>query len=81
MVSNRTVDITHLEWPLCLLQCNREIDNMSPGEEMEVIVDDPDVAEIIISLIKHMTDYKIKSDQTEACYRLHIFRRGEERLS
>lgn len=74
MVSTRTVDITKLEWPLCLLQCNREVDRMNPGEELEVIVDDPDVAKSIMILIRQMAGFRIKSDQKETHFHIHIIK-------
>lgn len=72
MTSDRMVDLIEVDWPICLIVCERELGCMKPGETLEVLVRDPDVMNAIVILIGRLPAFHMEFNPEGAHYRLHI---------
>ncbi len=77
MPTIRNIDIRGIEWPICILNCKKEVDQMRTGERIDVFVDDIDVVNNLITLLKQISGYSIEKQQTNQHYRLIIKKNGK----
>jgi len=73
--TNRNIDIRDVDWPLCILNCKKEVNQMKKGEQMQVIVKDIDVVSNLIALFEHTLDCSIAKHRENNHYRLVIRKR------
>ncbi len=57
MSPTSAISLIDIEWPISLLQCNRELIRMKSGDKLEVLVDDPDVARDLMLIIEHSENH------------------------
>jgi len=48
--TNRSLDIQDIDWPISILNCKKEVNQMKSGEQIAVLVKDIDVVNNIIAL-------------------------------
>jgi len=75
MVAKKIIDFTHHEWPFNLLKGNQSITQMDAGQEIEIIVDDPDVLKNLILIIEQSPGYCFTYAEENERYNLNIKRR------
>lgn len=75
MPINRTIDIRNVDWPVCILNCKVELDQMKEGEQMEVFVQDIDVVNNLIALIEQLAGHQIEN-QVENSHNRLIIKKG-----
>ena len=61
MSANRKIDIRNVDWPVCILNCKKELDQMKEGEQMEVFVQDIDVVNNLVTLIEQLAGHQIEN--------------------
>jgi len=44
MPSTSELSLINVDWPVSLLQCNREIHRMEKGDTLNIILNDPEIA-------------------------------------
>ena len=52
------LDLTEIEWPICLLEFNKALEETKAGDTLEVVVDDRDVL-MSVSMIVHNSPSQI----------------------
>jgi len=72
---NRNIDIRDIDWPLCILNCKKEVNQMKKGEQMQVIVKDIDVVSNLIALVEQTFGCSIVKHREDNHYRLVIRKR------
>ena len=70
----KVIKLNGVAWPFCLLECNRVADRMNKGEELEVIVEDPDVMRDIVKIFSQSAEYEITWQEEGDCFRIIILR-------
>ena len=78
MAINRTIDIRDVDWPLCLLNCNKEVSQMKNGDQIEIIVKDTDVLNTIVILIEQLSNHSIQKCKENKYYRLIIRKKNDD---
>ncbi|RLC21679.1 MAG: hypothetical protein DRH93_11340 [Deltaproteobacteria bacterium] len=69
---NRKIDIRNVAWPICVLNCKKEVNLMKKGEQMEVLVKDIDVVDNLVALMEQLLDHSIEKYRENKYYRLII---------
>ena len=72
---NRNIDIRDIDWPICILNCKREVNQMKTGEQIEVLAKDIDVVNNLVALIEQLSDHSIEKHRENKQYRLIIKKR------
>ena len=72
MPITRKIDIRNVDWPVCILNCKNELNQMKSGEAMEVIVQDTDVVNNLVNLIEQLPDLHIEQYKENKYYKLII---------
>ena len=65
-------DIRNIDWPVSILDCKRQVDRMKPGQRLDVLVNDIDVVNTLIALLKNFTGIRIETEKKETHYILII---------
>lgn len=64
----RNIDIRGIDWPVCILSCKRQIDDLKPGESIRITMDDKDVMKTLVDLLKRLSGFSIeKKEATRPC--------------
>lgn len=74
MPQNRNIDIRGTDWPICILNCKKEIDRMKNGEKINIIANDIDVVNNLIALLEQIAGYKSEKQKTAQYYILIVSR-------
>ena len=74
MPSKAELNLIGVVWPVCLLQCNSELNRLYAGEEIDVIVKDPDVLKDLLIILERSSDHLVTTSKQGERYRLHILR-------
>jgi TusA-related sulfurtransferase len=61
-----------MDWPICILNCKKEVNQMKTGEQIEVLVEDIDVVNNLVILIEQLLDHNIEKHRENKYYRLII---------
>lgn len=72
MPINRNIDLRDIDWPICILNCKKEVNQMKTGEQIEVLVKDIDVVNNLVVLIEQLLDHNIEKHRENKHYRLII---------
>jgi TusA-related sulfurtransferase len=56
MPSKSQLDLRGIAWPMCLLQFKQNLLALKAGQRLEVLVQDPDVADHILLLVNRSED-------------------------
>jgi len=75
MASNRIIDIRDIAWPICVLNCKNEVNQMKKGDQIDVLVKDIDVVNNLVTLIEQISNYSIEKFKKNNDYRLTIRKR------
>ena len=76
MSSKKLIDFTDIAWPFNLLKSNLSIKQMQSGEELEIVIDDPDVLQSLILIINQSPGYLFKYTEEHDRYKLFIKKNG-----
>jgi len=68
----RNIDIRDIDWPICILNCKKEMNQMKNGEQIQVLVKDIDVVNNLVALIEQLLDHSIEKHRENKYYRLII---------
>ena len=69
------ISLINIEWPISLLQCNRELSRMECGDKLDVLVDDPDVARDLLLIIKHSENHSALRLEQDGHIRITVTRK------
>ncbi|WP_457552568.1 sulfurtransferase TusA family protein [Desulfobacula sp.] len=72
MPINRNIDIREIAWPICVLNCKKEVSRLKKGEQIEVLVKDIDVVNNLVTLMEQLLGHKIEKLKENNHYRLII---------
>ncbi len=72
MPIRRNIDIRDIDWPICILNCKKEMNQMKNGEQIQVLVKDIDVVNNLVALIEQLLDHSIEKHRENKYYRLII---------
>jgi TusA-related sulfurtransferase len=72
MVSTSQLDLTGIAWPVCLLKFKQNLLALKAGERLEVLVQDPDVADHILLIVSRSEDRVIDRQIDQERFRLCI---------
>jgi TusA-related sulfurtransferase len=61
MSSTASLDLTGMAWPVCLLTFKQKLVALKAGQRLEVLVQDPDVADHIVMIVNRSEDRVIDS--------------------
>jgi TusA-related sulfurtransferase len=56
MLSTSQLDLTGISWPVCLLKFKQNLLALRTGQRLEVLVQDPDVADHIVMIVNRSED-------------------------
>jgi len=68
----RNIDLRNMDWPINILNCKKEVDQMKKGEQMIVLVKEIDVVTNLVALIEQLPDHSIKKQKEKTHYKLVI---------
>ncbi|MCP3871556.1 MAG: hypothetical protein GY699_00155 [Desulfobacteraceae bacterium] len=74
----RNIDIQDIDWPICILNCKKEINQMRKGEQIQILVKDIDVVNSLIALVEQLLDHTIEKHKENNHYRLVINKRQKD---
>jgi len=74
MPSKSEINLIGVVWPVCLLKCNSELNRLCEGEEVDVIVQDPDVLKDLLKILERSLEHSVTTIQENDHYRLHILK-------
>jgi TusA-related sulfurtransferase len=72
MLSTSQLNLTGISWPVCLLKFKQNLLALRMGEKLEVLVQDPDVADQIIMIVDRSEDKIIDRQRDGERFRLCI---------
>jgi TusA-related sulfurtransferase len=72
MPSTSQLDLTGISWPVCLLKFKQNLLTLRVGERLEVLVQDPEVADHIIMIVDRSDDKFIDRQRDGERFRLCI---------
>ena len=72
MPTSRNIDIQDIDWPVSILNCKKEVNQMKSGDQIEILVKDIDVINNIMALIEPLSNHSIEKHRKENHYRLII---------
>lgn len=78
---SRNIDIRDIDWPICILNCKKEVNQMKKGEQIEISVKDIDVVNNLIALVEQLLDHSIEKHEENNYYRLVIKRKTKGYLN
>ena len=68
----RNIDIRNIDWPICILNCKKEVNQMKKGEQIDVMVRDIDVIKNLVTLIEQLSDHSIEKHRENQHFRIII---------
>lgn len=68
----RKIDIQDMDWPLSILNCKKEVDQMKAGEQIQILLKDKDVVNNLVTLIDQLSGHRIETRRKDNSYRLII---------
>ena len=74
MPSKPELNLIGVVWPVCLLQCNSELNRLYAGENIDVIVQDPIVLKDLLKILERSSDHSVTTSKEGDRYRLHILK-------
>ena len=74
MLSNPELNLIGVVWPVCLLQCNSELNRLYAGDDIDVVVQDPDVLKDLLKILERSSGHSVTTCKEGNCYRLHILK-------
>lgn len=72
MPSKNYIDLKWAQWPICLLESKRVIDDMPRGAVLDIRVQDPDMVVDMVRIIECSNAQIIERQQQVDCCRLTI---------
>jgi TusA-related sulfurtransferase len=72
MLSTAQLDLAGIAWPVCLLKFKQNLLALETGERLEVLVQDPEVADHIVMIVNRSKDRVIDHQIDGKILRLHI---------
>ena len=72
MSTTSELNLTGVISPVCLLKCKSSLNVMKPGERLEVILGDPEVADDLLRIVERSSDRIITRKKEGDCYRVCI---------
>ncbi|MBT8350142.1 MAG: sulfurtransferase TusA family protein [Deltaproteobacteria bacterium] len=72
MSSKSEINLIGVVWPVCLLKCNNELNRLSEGEEVDVLLQDPDVLHDLLKIVERSLEHSVTTTHEKGQYRLHI---------
>jgi TusA-related sulfurtransferase len=77
MLSITELNLIGVASPVCLLKCKQVLAEMNAGDMIEILLQDPDVVEALVKIIRRSPDEVIKSEPEGDHYRVHLKKGGE----
>lgn len=75
MASVSEMNLREIEWPVSLLLCNRAVCEMRRGDRLDVLVDDPDVADNLMLIVRHIDGRSARLTRKDGYFTIAITRR------
>jgi TusA-related sulfurtransferase len=72
MLLTSQLDLTGISWPVCLLKFKQNLLALGVGERLEVLVQDPEVADHILMIVDRSADRVIDRQVDGEIFRLCI---------
>ena len=72
MSSNAKLDLTEVFWPESLFRCKNTLAALDPGNEIDILVDDLDVAKNLSQIIQHSRCTILKQNRSGNRYLMHV---------
>lgn len=76
MPSKKRIDFSDIAWPFNLLKSNLSIKQMEAGQEIEIVVDDPDVLKSLTLIVDQSPGYEFSCTAENEAYTLAVKRNG-----
>ena len=80
MSSKSEVDLFGIAWPVCLLKFKYALNDLCSCDVLEVLTQDPDVAENITMIVNRSEDTLINQQKEGDVYRLSVEKRAETNI-
>jgi TusA-related sulfurtransferase len=80
MSSKSEVDLCGIAWPVCLLKFKHALNDLCSCDVLEVLTQDPDVAENITMIVNRSEDTLINQQKEGDVYRLSVEKRAETNI-
>ena len=75
METKAQLNLVGIPSPLCLLECNTCLRRMGAGEILEVLVQDPEVADILVTIIQRSDDTVMDRQRVGRFFQISIRKR------
>jgi TusA-related sulfurtransferase len=68
------IDLRDIVWPVSVIQCNEALTRLEPGDDLTIMVSDPDVVHNIVLLINSRPDLRFDQCRKSDSYQLNVHR-------
>jgi TusA-related sulfurtransferase len=72
MPSPQTLNLIGIGWPVCLLECKNELNELNAGQKLEIKVRDPNVLKELLTIIERGGDFRVSHQREGNHYRIRI---------
>ena len=70
------LNLVDVSWPISILKCNRQVDEMLPGDQMTVILADADTMDNLAMLLRTMPNVGFCICEKDDCFVMDIQKRS-----
>jgi len=71
MLSTSQLDLTGISWPVCLLKFKQNLLALKAGQRLEVLAQDPDVADHVVMIVNRsedrVIDFRMEGEKFRLC--------------
>ena len=72
MSRKQKLDLVGIGWPVCFLECKRALGEIDRGVCLEIIMQDPDAVEELVTIVDRSQDQILQIRKKHDCYQIQI---------
>ena len=72
MTLKSELDLVGVGWPVCLLECKRSLNDLKPGDILEISMQDPDAVDELVTIVERSQDHILEMQKDPDRFRIQI---------
>ena len=76
MQKKSRLNLNEIPWPANLLKCSQYTDEMKPGEELDISLDDPDVKDSLLLILGTKSNLVFEVSVEGSCFTINVTKKG-----
>lgn len=81
MSSIQELDLRGIVLPVALLNCNRKVSELQPHECLEILIHDPEAADVLARIIERSQDRTVRRTRVGGHHRIKIGPASQKKLN